>query len=56
MTEKERIKLMKRRWLVLFASCIINLCIGALYVWSVFAEPMALNLSGLLGKELSSAE
>lgn len=56
MTEKERIKLMKRRWLVLFASCIINLCIGALYVWSVFAEPMALNLSGLLGKELSSAD
>lgn len=42
----------KKRWLVLAASCLINLCIGALYAWSVFASPMAehltevMNLSG----------
>lgn len=37
--------LTKRRWIVLIASCLINLCIGALYAWSVFAPPMAEHLS-----------
>ena len=26
-------------------SCLINLCIGALYAWSVFASPMAEHIS-----------
>ena len=30
----------KRRWRVLIASCIINLCIGSMYAWSVFAGPI----------------
>lgn len=41
----------KKRWLVLLASCVINLCIGILYTWSVFAAPMAeylTNKTGLL--------
>ncbi len=37
--------LTKRRWLVLVASCLINLCIGALYAWSVFVSPMAAHIS-----------
>lgn len=37
--------LTKKRWIVLFASCIINLCIGSLYAWSVFSSPMAAHLS-----------
>ncbi len=37
--------LTKRRWLVLSASCLINLCIGALYAWSVFVSPMAAHIS-----------
>lgn len=53
--ERER-ELTKKRWLVLFASCLINLCIGALYAWSVFAGPMASHLSELLGKELTAAD
>lgn len=42
----------KKRWLVLISSGIINLCIGSLYAWSVFAAPFAQyfnernNLSG----------
>ena len=38
----------KKRWLVLVASCLINLCIGSLYAWSVFAGPLLekLNSSG----------
>ncbi|WKY43324.1 hypothetical protein Q5O14_11740 [Eubacteriaceae bacterium ES2] len=34
-------KLTKKRWLILIASCLINLCIGSLYAWSVFVAPMA---------------
>lgn len=41
--------LTKRRWLVLIASCLINLCIGALYAWSVFASPMAEHISRVQG-------
>ncbi len=50
------INLTKRRWLVLLASCVINLCIGALYAWSVFAGPMAADLSGLSGREMTAAD
>ena len=43
----------KRRWLVLAASCLINLCIGSLYAWSVFAGPMAERLSALTGRTVA---
>lgn len=56
MKKKEHMDLTKRRWLVLLASCLINLCIGALYAWSVFAAPMAAHLSQVLGKELTAAD
>lgn len=48
--------LTKKRWIVLVASCLINLCIGAMYAWSVFATPMAEHLSGILGKTLTAAD
>ncbi|MDL2226352.1 OFA family MFS transporter [Deltaproteobacteria bacterium OttesenSCG-928-M10] len=32
------------RWTVLIASSLINLCIGSVYAWSVFAAPMAAQL------------
>lgn len=44
----------KRRWLILTAACLINLCIGSLYAWSVFATPMANHLSELTGTEIAS--
>ena len=47
--------LTKKRWLVLAASCLINLCIGAMYAWSVFAAPMAEELSRLNGVTLTAA-
>ena len=28
------------RWLILIAAIIINICIGTLYAWSVFAMPL----------------
>lgn len=56
MKTENRKELTKKRWLVLFASCLINLCIGSLYAWSVFAGPMAAHLSELSGKELTAAD
>ncbi|MDR1514816.1 MAG: OFA family MFS transporter [Synergistaceae bacterium] len=38
-----------RRWFVLTASCLINLCVGSMYAWSVFATPMAAYLNELNG-------
>lgn len=46
--------LTKKRWLILAASCLINLCIGSLYAWSVFATPMAKHLTQLTGNEITS--
>ena len=40
----------KKRWLILAASCLINLCIGSMYAWSSLSAPMAQEL----GQDLSS--
>ena len=32
------------RWTILAAACLINLCLGSIYAWSVFAAPMAAHL------------
>lgn len=48
--------LMKKRWLVLLACCLINLCLGSMYAWSVFASPMAEYLSGLSGRSITSGD
>ncbi len=41
--------LTKKRWIILFTSCLINLCIGSTYAWSVFSTPMAEYLSEING-------
>lgn len=48
-------KLTKKRWLILAASCLINLCIGSLYAWSVFAGPLAERINMLTGSILTAA-
>lgn len=48
-------KLTQKRWLVLAASCLINLCIGSLYAWSVFAAPMAEHISAVRGISMTAA-
>lgn len=44
----------RRRWLVLVASCLVNLCIGSLYAWSVFASPMSAYLTEVNGFDVGS--
>lgn len=46
-------KLDQKRWAVLAASCFVNLCIGSLYAWSVFAAPMAAYLGKLAGHPIA---
>ncbi|WP_086347989.1 L-lactate MFS transporter [Candidatus Enterococcus clewellii] len=46
----------KKRWLVLIACCIINLCLGSIYSWSVFASSMAEYLTTLTGASVTSAD
>lgn len=47
---------MSKRYRILAASCIVNLCIGALYAWSVFAGPMAERLNLMNGTALTAAD
>ena len=35
----------KRRWITLIASFVISLCLGFVYSWSVFVEPLKLELN-----------
>lgn len=48
--------LTRRRWSVLAACCLANLCVGAVYAWSVFAGPMAEHLNALHGTALNAAD
>lgn len=49
-------KLTQKRWVILIACCLINLCLGSIYAWSVFASSMANYLTGLTGKELTTGD
>lgn len=46
----------KKRWIVLMACCLINLCLGSIYAWSVFASAMAEHFTSMFGKEVTSAD
>ena len=48
--------LTKKRWLVLVSSCIINLCIGSIYAWSVFSSPLAEHINALRGTALTAGD
>ncbi len=46
----------KKRWVILAASCLINLCLGSIYAWSVFASSMAEYFSNSLGQNITSGD
>ena len=48
--------LTKKRWLILGLCCLINLCIGSIYAWSVFATPLADLLSNTTGRSLTGGD
>lgn len=46
----------KKRWIILVACCLINLCLGSIYAWSVFASSMAEYLSNLTNTTLTTGD
>ena len=48
--------LTRKRWYILAACCFINLCLGSIYAWSIFATPMAEYLGNLTGKTLTTGD
>lgn len=46
----------KKRWLILAACCLANLCLGSIYAWSVFASSMAEYLSALKGTVVTTGD
>lgn len=48
--------LTKKRWIILVACCLINLCLGSIYAWSVFASGMADYLSQVNGVTMTTAD
>ena len=50
-----KVVLSKKRWLILFASCLINLCIGSMYAWSSLSAPMAQELNANLSSVFATA-
>ncbi len=46
----------KKRWIILFAACFINLCLGSIYAWSVFSSAMADYFNTSLGMNVTSGD
>ncbi len=46
----------KKRWLILASICVILLCTGSIYVWSVFASSMTEYFNNVLGLNLTSGD
>ncbi len=44
----------KYRWIALVFSCLINLCIGSVYAWSVFANPLAASITAATGQAVTN--
>ena len=46
----------KKRWIILVSICVILLCTGSIYVWSVFASSMTEYFNNVLGLNLTSGD
>ena len=46
----------KNRWVSLIACCVINLCLGSIYSWSVFSQAMAEYLNKTAGLSLNPGD
>ena len=55
LTPEQISALTKKRWHILFAACLINLCIGSMYAWSSLSAPMAQELNANLSSVFSTA-
>ncbi len=51
--KKKTNNLDKKRWFILLLCCFVNLCIGSIYAWSVFAGPMEERLNSVYSAGLA---
>lgn len=49
-------EILTKRWYLLAIACVINLCTGSIYAWSVFAGPKAAQLSQLLDHVVTAGD
>ena len=54
MSPEQTQDLMTKRRITLFLTCLINICAGINYAWSVFAQPLAERLSQMTGDVVTS--
>ena len=53
---KEHERLLKKRWWLLAVICLINLCLGSIYAWSVLSAAAAEWLTQTTGVVLSAGD
>ncbi len=46
----------KKRWAVLAACCLVNLCLGSVYAWSVFSAALAEYFTNTLGMAVTAGD
>lgn len=46
----------KKRWIILIAACLINLCLGSIYAWSVFASSMTEYFNDVLHLNVTAGD
>ncbi|TGY97994.1 MFS transporter [Petralouisia muris] len=46
----------KKRWIILAAACLINLCLGSIYAWSVFASSMTDYFNNTLNLQVTAGD
>ncbi len=46
----------KKRWIILISCCLINLCIGSTYAWSVFSAAIADHFNNVLGMGITTGD
>ncbi|MDP0953186.1 hypothetical protein Q6283_28300, partial [Klebsiella pneumoniae] len=46
----------KGRWVLVFLGMAINLCLGSIYSWSVFVNPLTDYFTGSLGQSVTANE
>lgn len=49
-------KIDKKRWFILAACCLINLCLGSVYAWSVFSSSMADYFTNVRGLSVTTGD
>jgi len=51
-----KMKIDQKRWIILAAACLVNLCLGSIYAWSVFASSMTVYFNEVLNLDVTAGD